>query len=198
MRADEETKVKTTTRAKTSESHPLRIDWLPVLAGRVGMTFCPGKHQRGALTGDWARDLEADLEVLSQAGTKALLSVIEPHELVELRVPNLGEVAVARGIEWHLLPVPDVGVPDAGAETAWADISRRLAAHIETGESVVVHCKGGLGRTGMFAARILIELEGLGADEASARCREVRPGTVETAGQERYLRELNLLRHDER
>jgi ADP-ribosyl-[dinitrogen reductase] hydrolase len=62
----------------------------------------------------------------------------------------------------------------------------------------VVHCKGGLGRTGMFAARILIELEGLGADEASARCREVRPGTVETAGQERYLRELNLLRHDER
>src|SRR5512133_1558668 len=51
---------------KTSESHPLRIDsvTVPRHGGRIGMTLCPGKIQRGALTGDWRRDLGTDLAVI--------------------------------------------------------------------------------------------------------------------------------------
>lgn len=40
---------------KTSQDHPLKIDSVavPGSTGRIGMTFCPGKKQRGAMT-RWA------------------------------------------------------------------------------------------------------------------------------------------------
>ena len=50
---------------RTSATDPLRIDEVaapPRGGGRIGMTFCPGKRQRGAAMGvDWERDLAADL-----------------------------------------------------------------------------------------------------------------------------------------
>jgi ADP-ribosyl-[dinitrogen reductase] hydrolase len=61
--------------AKTSRSHPLRVDNLPIegLSGVIGLTFCPGKKQRGALSGDWERDLAADLETIKSSLAKALV-----------------------------------------------------------------------------------------------------------------------------
>jgi len=50
-----------------------------------------------------------------------------------------------------------------------------------------VHCRGGLGRSGMIAARMLVEL-GTPADEAIARVRSARPGAVETSEQVAYVR----------
>jgi ADP-ribosyl-[dinitrogen reductase] hydrolase len=42
---------------KTSQDYPLQIDSVsvPDSTGKIGMTFCPGKKQRGAMTGDWHR-----------------------------------------------------------------------------------------------------------------------------------------------
>ena len=52
-----------------------------------------------------------------------------------------------------------------------------------------VTAPGGLGRTGMIAARILVEM-GLSAELAIKSVREARPGTIETAAQEAYVRTL--------
>lgn len=51
--------------SKTSESHPLRVDFLqseefPVL-NNLGMTFAPGKKQKGAMTGNWNRRMYLDM-----------------------------------------------------------------------------------------------------------------------------------------
>ncbi len=45
--------------AKTSATHPLQIGELGLRNGRLGLTFCPGKQQPGALSGAWAHDLTA-------------------------------------------------------------------------------------------------------------------------------------------
>lgn len=54
------------TGALTSASHPLAIAEVRASPahGAIGVTLCPGKQQRGALSGNWARDLAADLEVV--------------------------------------------------------------------------------------------------------------------------------------
>ena len=50
---------------RTSLSHPLQIAEVSAPGGgMVGITFCPGKHQRLAATGAWARDLQLDLEAI--------------------------------------------------------------------------------------------------------------------------------------
>jgi ADP-ribosyl-[dinitrogen reductase] hydrolase len=78
-------------------------------------------------------------------------------------------------MEWHHLPIRDVSVPDAAFERSWPADAARLRALIDAGANVLIHCKGGLGRTGMVAARLLVER---GADPAAAMrdVRAVRPG----------------------
>lgn len=53
-----------------------------------------------------------------------------------------------------------------------------------------MHCKGGLGRAGTVAARLLIEF-GQAPEDAIACVRAARPGAIETHQQETYLRQLN-------
>ena len=54
------------------------------------------------------------------------------------------------------------------------------------GERVLIHCHGGRGRSGLVAARLLID-RGMDAPAALATVRRARPGAVETAGQEAHL-----------
>ena len=43
----------------------LRIDIVHLASGgENGMTLCPGKKQRGVMSGDWNRDLAEDLDVI--------------------------------------------------------------------------------------------------------------------------------------
>jgi protein-tyrosine phosphatase len=53
---------------------------------------------------------------------------------------------------------------------------------LRNGDDVVVHCKGGLGRAGMIAARLLVEL-GMDTEEAIQTVRHVRKGAIETPAQ---------------
>ena len=51
---------------------------------------------------------------------------------------------------------------------------------------MVFHCRGELGRSGMIAARLLVEL-GWAPDKAIAAIRHVRPGAIETRSQEQVV-----------
>jgi uncharacterized protein (DUF486 family) len=51
------------------------------------------------------------------------------------------------------------------------------------GKQLVIHCAAGYGRTGMMAAALLVAM-GVDSEEAIAREREARPGSIETPGQE--------------
>ena len=176
---------------RTSASYPLQIAELALLGvpGRLGLTFCPGKRQRHAATGAWARELDADLARVAAWGAAAVLTLMEEHELTALMVPGLGAAVRARGMAWHVLPIRDAGVPDAGFEQAWATLAPGLHRRLAEGQRVLLHCKGGLGRTGTIAARLLVE-HGMTADAAIGPVRAVRPGAVETPAQEAYLHGL--------
>lgn len=174
--------------ARTSVSHPLQIAFVAAGAGlgSVGITFCPGKQQHHAATGAWARDLDLDVSVIADWGAASVVSLVEDHELASLGVTSLGEAARAAAMEWQHLPIRDVSVPDAAFETAWQKTGPALRNQLRAGFNVLVHCKGGLGRAGTVAARLLIDL-GWTPAEALAAVREVRPGAVETRAQEAYV-----------
>lgn len=178
---------------RTSNSHPLPI--AEVMAGdaggRIGITFCPGKCGPSLYDYRWERDLAADLDVIEHWGARAIVTLIEAHELELLQVPDLGAQVVARGIAWHHLPIPDVQAPDERFATGWQRSGPALLDWLIAGQRVLVHCRGGFGRAGTVAAQLLVEL-GATPQDAIRRVRAARPGAIETAEQERYV--LNLLR----
>jgi ADP-ribosyl-[dinitrogen reductase] hydrolase len=174
----------------TSQTHPLRIE--PVTApggGLIGMTFCPGKHQMGGLHGPWRRDLTLDLDVIRDWGAVAVVTLMEKHELGQYQVASIGAEVTARGMVWLHLPIVDVNIPDAAFETLWQETGPRLCAWLRAGERILLHCRGGLGRTGTIAARLLIEL-GLKPEDAIRAVRAARRGTIEIGEQEAYVRGL--------
>jgi ADP-ribosyl-[dinitrogen reductase] hydrolase len=75
---------------QTSLSHPLQIAAISAGAGfgRVGITFCPGKYDRNAVTGYWDRDLDLDLDLdaIRNWGAAAVVTLLETSELSLLRV----------------------------------------------------------------------------------------------------------------
>jgi ADP-ribosyl-[dinitrogen reductase] hydrolase len=143
------------------------------------------------MTGGWDRDLDVDLDAIAKWGAVALVTLIEPHEMEALGVQQLGAAVADRHLEWLHLPIPDVSVPGPDFEQAWQDHGAGLRARLRDGFDIVVHCKGGLGRAGTVAARLLVEL-GTGPRQAIRRVRSVRPGALETAAQETYVHSLSV------
>ncbi len=180
--------------ARTSETHPLQIAEVRASPshGRIGITFCPGKHDHAASTGAWARDLSADLDVITTWGARLVLTLVEPAELVALKVPHLGEELRSRGIDWRHLPIADYSVPTEAFEKKWETHGREIRALLCRGSNVLVHCKGGLGRAGMIAARLLVEL-GMAPEQAIREVRRARKGAIETPAQLALVRQTKVM-----
>ncbi len=175
--------------ARTSKSHPLYIDAVkpPFGTGRIGMTICPGKQGDSIMGGQWTRDLDCDLSAIRAWGADILVSLMEDHEFELLAVPDLLQEASNHGLTSLHLPIQDVSIPDQ----AWIDNWKQstgpeLRQALLEGKLLALHCRGGLGRTGLVAALLLIDL---GCDQQTAidQVRAARMGTIETNQQEEFV-----------
>ena len=172
---------------KTSKSHPLQIQSVPTPGGGlIGMTFCPGKKQASAVSGTWDRDLDLDLDVIRDWGAAAVVTLMTSQELAHYRVFGMDEGISQRHMGWWHLPISDASVPTDVFEAKWKYAGAVLRSHLNAGERILLHSRGGLGRTGMIAARLLVEV-GIPAREAVQRVRNARPGTIENRNQEMHV-----------
>lgn len=180
----------------TSHNSPLTIASVSVEnGGCIGMTICPGKHQPHALSGSFLRDLSMDLDLVKSWGAAAVVTLMSQEELVNLKVDDLGAEVEGRGMLWFQLPMPH-GMPDEGFELYWVYAGVRLRGLLKDGEKVLVHCGSGLGRTGLIAARLLIEI-GTPIEQSLAMIRDARPGTLQNPAHEKYLQGCRMATNDD-
>ena len=81
-----------------------------------------------------------------------------------------------------------MSTPEVEFEAKWPTVSHDLRSYLDSGENILIHCPGGVGRSGMVAARLLCE-SGDDAETAIARVRAARPGAIETLEQEQWARQ---------
>jgi len=179
---------------RTSTSHPLLIAEVQPFAdaGRIGITFCPGKVQPSAMSGSWHRDLGLDLDAVADWNAASVVTLVEDHELQTLQVTTMGTEVQARHMRWHHLPISDFSTPDAEFERQWDAVGEGIRSQLRAGFNVLVHCKGGLGRAGTIAARLMIEL-GTTPKDAVVAVRSTRPGAIETSAQLAYVMGLKAV-----
>jgi len=173
----------------SSHTHPLRIDdvGIPGVSGTIGITLCPGKVQSGGISGSWERDLRIDMQVVKSWGATAWLNLLTTTEMRDLSVSDL-EIAVKEtGIRYYRLPIEDGGVPDVTFEKSWKIVGAQLREELLRGGKILIHCKGGLGRSGMIAARLIVELGATTPERAIRIVRASRPGAIETHEQEKLV-----------
>lgn len=144
---------------RTSDSHPILIDFIQSQwegTAKLGITFAPGKKQKDAMTGSWTRDLEKDVERIAKYyGIKTLVSMVELWEMEELKIEDEFKVCEKQGIRTYHHPVVDNSIPTEREEFVRL-VKEVVDESLRKGKSVVVHCKGGLGRAPTFACACLL------------------------------------------
>jgi protein-tyrosine phosphatase len=173
---------------QTSLSNPLRVDWIAPAdwPGRLGLTIAPGKkgESQGRNKAMHDRDLPTDFAALKAAGVDLLVNLMEGPECVRYGMADYDAEAELSGLAIRRFPIVDVNVPED--PQAFAELVKELYAELTTGKTIVVHCLGGLGRSGTLAACLLIR-DGLNAEDAIVLTRRCRPNAIE-GNQDEFIR----------
>ena len=177
---------------RNSRSHKLQITWIPIwfdkdTAGHIGMTFCPGKVQPWSMTGGWDRDIDLDIRELKKANVGHVISLITKDEMDELKVKNLGKKLQSNRIDWYHAPTPDEEVPNHMWFITSLSIIKQVMPNLYTGKRVVVHCKGGISRAGIFTCIVVWLISGFDMTSVISMVREKRDHRGINKSQEQYL-----------
>ena len=129
-------------------NHPYDILDVPGSAGQLIFTPCPGSKETS---------VDEALATLQAAGAEAVITLMPAEELARNEASQLPQRCAERDLEWFHLPVADEQVPQADFDQAWEQSADRINELLDAGKRVAIHCKGGSGRTGLIAARILVD-----------------------------------------
>jgi len=128
--------------------------WIPgPWPGRLAVVTRP----RG---GDW---LEDEVDGWKRAGLDVIVSLLEDNEAAQLELENEGVAAKSKGVGFISFPIPDRGVPASLPDAV--ELLRKIDKSLGEGKNVAVHCRQGIGRSGMIASAVLV-LSGAGPRKA--------------------------------
>jgi hypothetical protein len=154
--------------------------------GRLGFCPAPGLFSDYVLR---PRDLvPTELACLrDRCGASVLVTLLEEDEMSEIGLDGLLASVRDAGLESVWFPIRDCTAPSNVVETG--RLVSRILDQLTAGRTVVIHCAGGIGRSGTIAACCLVAA---GQDPARAieLVREVRSGAATAPGQEKFVHEF--------
>jgi len=114
----------------------------------------PGKLALSARPrgGDWLKD---EIAHWKRAGIDSVLSLLTPDEERDLDLRDEAAETKRLGLEYSSFSIPDRQVPQSEAKLGKE--LERVNNKLSAGRNVLVHCRQGVGRTGLVAACLLIK-----------------------------------------
>ena len=132
--------------------------------------------------GDW---LEDEARSWAHSGLQVIVSLLTPEETATFDLTNEAALCSSNGIEFVSFPIPDREVPSSRSETL--RLVKGLDGYLATGKAVGIHCRQGIGRSGLVAACLLVS-SGVPPAVAFNRISEARGRPVpETNGQREWV-----------
>jgi protein-tyrosine phosphatase len=138
--------------------------------------------------GDW---LDDEARAWKTAGLDVVVSLLMPDETTEFDLLNEAGACEAQGIRFFSFGIPDRGVPDSRRDAT--ELIKRICELLAAGRNAAVHCRQGIGRSGLMAGCLLV-LGGFTPVDASARISRVRGCEVpETPEQKKWIADFTNL-----
>lgn len=163
----------------------LRVDWMNnelFPKGDIGLTILPGRK-------DYSRSSGEDLKQLKIEGIDTIIPLITDGEFSHYGVSDLLELYDKEGFKVKRLPIMDQMV---SSEDEMYQIIDFIDDELNKDKKVLLHCVGGLGRSGLVAACYL-KSKGMDGSAAIQEVRKVRgPRTVESRIQEEFVQNINF------
>ena len=132
--------------------------------------------------GDW---LAEEMAAWRSSGVNTVFSLLTPEEEAELDLTNEASTVAANGMRFLSFPIPDREVPHSQSELTEA--LRRLDQELSSGRNVALHCRQGIGRSGLVVACLLLT-KGLDAETVVEHVSSARGTPIpETAEQRRWI-----------
>src|SRR5580704_18435031 len=100
---------------------------------------------------DW---LEDEIASWRREGIDTVFSLLTSEEAKDLGLEDEAKHVKARGMQFVSFPIPDRDLPDSDTKVARA--LERLDADLSAGRNVVIHCRQGVGRSGLISAALLV------------------------------------------
>lgn len=148
--------------------HPI---WpLPISPNHGQLILTPAPGSKGT-------DLTSSLDQLQQAECKLVISLMPSDELDRNGLADLKSQCEQRGMQWLQLAIDDDQAPTDSFEEALDQAWPVIDLHLNEQQNIAVHCKGGSGRTGLMAARILLR-HGWTLAQAKASIQALRPNAL--------------------
>jgi protein-tyrosine phosphatase len=108
-----------------------------------------GPRPRG---GDWLKD---DVAKWKRAGINSVLSLLTPEEERDLDLRGEALEVRALGLDFTSFPIPDRQIPTS--EAKFSEVLESAARDLSVGKNMLVHCRQGIGRSGLAAACLLVK-----------------------------------------
>ena len=158
------------------DPHPFDILSLPQ-DGSLIFTPCPGTK---------GIDLQTSITQLKRAGATAVITLMPDDEMARFGVEALPGVCEQHGLKWFHLPIEDDAEPMAEYQQGWSAQKKLIQKILDQNGTLVIHCRGGSGRTGLMAAIILLE-RGIDFDHTVSMVKDLRPNSLKLQQHLDYL-----------
>lgn len=159
------------------------------LFSRIPISKARGPLYVHSLPGMQKESLASFIDDLRQAVVSHIVCLVEDWELHDLAPAYLKAIqGGALPAKVTRLPISDGRAPED--RDAFIKLVSEVALSLQQGKAVLVHCRGGIGRTGTFAVAVLMKL-GFIPEEALRIVRDEGPGP-ETREQELFLAGLKF------
>lgn len=103
-----------------------------------------------------SESLHSELTGLKAPGVDELFSLIEPEEAAWSDSCFEEQAASVVGLYYENYPMPDRKPPNDIEH--FIALTKRVLRNLESGRSTVVHCVGGIGRSGLVALAVMLNL----------------------------------------
>lgn len=155
------------------------------------LLLAPTSHRRGVYIGPAPSD-PSDIDILKELGVEARISLLSREGESRLWEDVREKISF---FEQRCYPIPDFGVPKVKDLVSFItsyifsplDLEESRLLGLSSSEYIYLHCRGGMGRTGVMAGALLIAT-GMSVDRALAKLYELcGPHCPETLEQRAFL-----------